>query len=304
MDCNTGDLLCLASMPAYDPNSFADGISHSEWQMFAADERKPLLNKALNALYPPGSTMKPSVAMALLENGIDPEERVSCGGGYQLGNRFFRCLGRHGPMNLHTAIARSCNTYFYAMGRRIGFDKIAPVARALGLGQRFDLPVVSQSFGTIPDSEWKQRRAAQNPKAFHRPDWTESDTLNASIGQGYVILNPLQLGTMAACVASGKKIRPRLIAGEGDEPEPLPYAAESFRHRCGPAWTRWSTATAPPVAAACPSPTSAWAARPAPPRCGGSPAASAARAATGAIATTACSSSSRRWTGRFTPARW
>ena len=228
MDCNTGDLLCLASMPAYDPNSFADGISHSEWQMFASDERKPLLNKALNALYPPGSTMKPSVAMALLENGIDPEDRVSCGGGYQLGNRFFRCLGRHGSMNLHTAIARSCNTYFYAMGRRIGFDKIAPVARALGLGQRFDLPVVSQSFGTIPDSEWKQRRAAQNPKAFHRPDWTESDTLNASIGQGYVILNPLQLGTMAACIASGKKIRPRLIAGEGDAPEPLPYAAESF----------------------------------------------------------------------------
>ena len=107
MDCTNGDLLALASMPAYDPNSFADGISHSEWEMFAEDERKPLLNKALNALYPPGSTMKPAVAMALLEAGIDPEDRVNCPGGYQLGNRFFRCLGRHGGMNMHTAIARS-----------------------------------------------------------------------------------------------------------------------------------------------------------------------------------------------------
>jgi len=228
MDCRSGDLLCLASMPAYDPNSFSDGISRTEWSMFSQDERKPLLNKALNALYPPGSTMKPAVAMALLEAGIDPEERVSCGGGYQLGNRFFRCLGRHGPMNLHTAIARSCNTYFYSMGRRIGFDRIAPVARALGLGERFDLPVVSQSYGTIPDSEWKRRRHAQNPKGFLRADWTDSDTLNASIGQGYVILNPLQLATMAACVASGKKVRPRMIAGEGAAPEPLSFAQEHF----------------------------------------------------------------------------
>jgi penicillin-binding protein 2 len=228
MDCNSGDILTFASMPAYDPNSFADGISHSEWRMFSQDERKPLLNKVLNALYPPGSTIKPASALALLEAGVDPDDRVSCGGGYQLGNRFFRCLGRHGPMTMHTAIARSCNTYFYAMGRRVGFDRIAPVWRDLGLGQRFELPVVSQSYGTVPDSAWKQRRAAQTPNAFHRPDWTEADTLNASIGQGYVILNPLQLATYAACIASGRKVRPRLVAGEGPRPEPLPYRPEHF----------------------------------------------------------------------------
>ncbi|HET9428006.1 MAG TPA: penicillin-binding protein 2 [Allosphingosinicella sp.] len=228
MDCNSGDLLTFASMPAYDPNSFADGIGQSEWQMFAQDERKPLLNKVLNALYPPGSTIKPMVAMALQEHGIDPEERVNCPGGYQLGNRFFRCLGRHGGMNMHTAIARSCNTYFYAMGRRIGYDRIAPVARMLGLGERFDLPVVSQSYGTVPDSAWKRRKFAENPDLYMRPDWTESDTLNASIGQGYLILNPLQLATMAACIASGKKVRPRLIAGEGPAPQPLPYAEDHF----------------------------------------------------------------------------
>ena len=234
MDCNSGDLLTFASMPAYDPNSFADGIGQSEWQMFAQDERKPLLNKILNALYPPGSTIKPMVAMALQENGVDPEERVHCPGGYQLGNRFFRCLGRHGAMNMHTAIARSCNTYFYAMGRRIGYDKIAPVARMLGLGEKFDLPVVSQSYGTVPDSAWKRRKFAENPDLYMRPDWTESDTLNASIGQGYLILNPLQLATMAACVASSRKVRPRLIAGEGTAPQPLPYAEEHFaRVRAG-----------------------------------------------------------------------
>jgi penicillin-binding protein 2 len=228
MDCNNGDLLALASMPAYDPNSFADGISHSEWDMFSQDERKPLLNKALNGLYPPGSTIKPAVAMALLEAGVDPDDRISCPGGYQLGNRFFRCLGRHGPMTLHTAIARSCNTYFYAMGRRVGFDRIAPVARLLGLGERFDLPVVSQNYGTIPDSAWKRRRFRQNPKAFMRADWTDSDTLNASIGQGYVIVNPLQLATMAACIASGRLVRPRLVAGEGPAPRRLDFAPESF----------------------------------------------------------------------------
>jgi penicillin-binding protein 2 len=228
MDCHSGNLLAMASMPAYDPNSFSDGITHNEWEMFRADERKPLLNKVLNALYPPGSTMKPAVAMALLEAGVDPEDRINCPGGYQLGNRFFRCLGRHGPMTLHTAIARSCNTYFYAMGRRIGFDRVAPVARALGLGERFDLPVVSQSYGTIPDSEWKRRRHGQNPELFLRPDWTDSDTLNASIGQGYVILNPLQLATMAACIASGKRVRPRLIDGEGTPPQDLPYDPAHF----------------------------------------------------------------------------
>ena len=141
-------------------------------------------------------------------------------------------------MTMHTAIARSCNTYFYAMGRRVGFDRIAPVWRELGLGQRFDLPVVSQNYGTVPDSQWKQRRYDRNPKGFYRRDWTESDTLNASIGQGYVILNPLQLATYAACIASGKKVRPRLLAGEGRAPEPLPYAPDHFA-TVRAAWAKW-----------------------------------------------------------------
>jgi len=228
IDCRSGDILCLASMPAYDPNSFADGISSLEWSFLAEDERRPLLNKALNGLYPPGSTFKPSVAMALLKAGVDPDDRVSCGGGYPLGNRFFRCLGRHGPMNMHTAIARSCNTYFYSMGRKVGIDALAPVCKQMGFGQKFDLPVVSQNYGTMPSAEWKRMRFEKNPKLIERPDWTESDTLNTAIGQGFVIVNPLQLAMSAARIASGRDLQPRLVASKDPAGPPLDFAPDAF----------------------------------------------------------------------------
>lgn len=218
LDCLTGDILAMASMPAYDPNSFSDGIGRAEWRMLSEDERRPLLNKNLNSLYPPGSTIKPMNALALLEAGIEPSETVYCPGGYRLGNRFFRCLGRHGTVNLQRAIAKSCNTYFYAMGNRIGYDRIAVMARRLGLGARFDLPVVSQSHGTVPDSAWKLRRFNQK--------WTASDTLNASIGQGYLLLNPLQLAVMAARIASGRKVEPRLVGVHRQLAPPLDLPAE------------------------------------------------------------------------------
>ncbi|WP_310468446.1 penicillin-binding protein 2 [Sphingomonas sp.] len=220
LDCLTGDILSLVSMPAYDPNSFSDGIGRTEWKMLSDDQRRPLLNKVLNALYPPGSTIKPMGALALLAHGVDPTDRIHCAGGYALGNRFFRCLGRHGSVDMRRAIAKSCNTYFYAMGNRIGYDNIAPMAKRLGLGQKFDLPVVSQSYGTVPDSKWKLKRYADNQKLIERPDWTASDTLNASIGQGYLIVNPLQLATMSARIASGRDLQPRLV-GVGKAPPAL-----------------------------------------------------------------------------------
>jgi penicillin-binding protein 2 len=228
LDCWTGDILALASMPAYDPNSFTDGISRNEWKMLSEDERKPLLNKALNGLYPPGSTFKPMVAMALLQAGIDPKARVSCPGGFQLGNRFFRCLGRHGPMTMHTAIARSCNTYFYAMGRRAGIDIISAMGKRLGFGQKFDIPVVSQNYGTMPSAEWKKARYERSAKLVERPDWTESDTLNTSIGQGFVIVNPLQLAVMSGRIASGRDIQPNLIQRKRPAAAALPYPKEHF----------------------------------------------------------------------------
>jgi penicillin-binding protein 2 len=236
MDVANGNILCMASMPAYDPNTFADGIGAMEWAFLAEDERRPLLNKALNGLYPPGSTFKPSIAMALLKAGVDPDERVSCGGGYNLGNRFFKCLGRHGPMNMHTAIARSCNTYFYAMGRKVGIDVLSPVCKQMGFGQKFDLPVVSQNYGTMPSAEWKRMRFEKNPKAIERPDWTESDTLNTSIGQGFVIVNPLQLAVSAARIASGRDLQPRLLIGDHPQASPLDFAPEAFEAVRGGMW--------------------------------------------------------------------
>ena len=217
MDCHTGDILSFVSMPAYDPNSFSKGIGRTEWQMLSDDDHLPLLNKVTQGLYPPGSTIKPMGALALQAHGIDPKERIHCPGGYRLGNRFFRCLGRHGSVDMHRAIAKSCNTYFYAMGHRIGYDKIAPMAKALGLGARFDLPLVTQNYGTVPNSEWKEK--AYNQKRVERPDWTASDTLNASIGQGFLIVNPLQLALMSARIASGRNIDPQLV-GVHQKPAP------------------------------------------------------------------------------------
>jgi penicillin-binding protein 2 len=206
IDCNTGGILTMASMPSYDPNSFSDGIGRDEWKLLSDDERRPLYNKALQAMYPPGSTFKPIHALAILAAGINPEETVHCPGGYRLGNRFFRCLGRHGSVDMTRAIAKSCNTYFYAMGRRIGIGRIAEAARASGLGKKYDLPVPSQNYGTVPDAEWKLRK--------YKQQWTESDTLNAAIGQGYVLTTPLQLAVAAARIASGRMLEPELIAAK------------------------------------------------------------------------------------------
>lgn len=217
-DCLTGHILALASMPAYDPNAFSDGISRSEWRMLSEDDHIPLMNKALQGLYPPGSTFKPATALAALAKGIDPTRVVYCNGGYTLGNRRFGCLGRHGPMTMHTAIARSCNTYFYTVGREIGINPIAEAARALGFGAEHALPLPSQRYGTIPDEAWKLRR--------YKQQWTQSDTLNAAIGQGYVLVSPFQLALSAARIASGRLIEPALVHGKPVQYDRLPFPEE------------------------------------------------------------------------------
>ncbi|MES2445080.1 MAG: penicillin-binding protein 2 [Pseudomonadota bacterium] len=206
MDAQTGDMLAMVSMPAYDPNSFSDGIGQSEWKMLSEDDHVPLMNKTLQGLYPPGSTVKPMNGLALLRAGVDPHATVHCGGALQVGNGVFHChkRGGHGGVDLRRAIALSCDIYFYEMVRRVGYDAVAPVARSLGLGQKFDLPFGSQRFGTVPDSAWKLKR--------YKEAWTVADSLNASIGQGYVLANPLQLAVMASRLASGRALVPRIVA--------------------------------------------------------------------------------------------
>ena len=213
IDVTTGGILAMVSMPAYDPNIFSAGISRAEWGMLSSDDHLPLMNKSVQGLYPPGSTVKPMVALALLQAGFDPAERVNCSGQYRVGNGFFHCWRHqgHGPVDMHRAIQQSCDVYFYTMGRRLGIDRLAPMARALGLGERFDLPLTSQRYGTVPDTRWKLAR-------YKRP-WTQADTVNASIGQGYMLVNPLQLGVMATRIASGRMIAPRLIGNRRYDPQ-------------------------------------------------------------------------------------
>lgn len=219
IDCQNGDILSFVSMPSFDPNSFSDGISSSEYAWLRGDDHQPLINKATRGLYPPGSTLKPMAAIAAIEHGIDPSERHTCIGGYRLGSRFFRCLGRHGSVDMATAIMKSCNSYFYWVAHRLGYDAIAPTAKLMGLGEEFQLAGSNQRFGTIPDSAWKMKK-------YDQP-WSASDSLNAVIGQGYVSVNPLQLAVMAARIASGRRLYPRLV-NRHFKNEPLPFSAEAL----------------------------------------------------------------------------
>lgn len=218
MDCVTGDLLCMASMPSFDPNSFSDGIGSVEYSMLRDDQRVPLRNKVLKGLYPPGSTVKPMHCMAFLKAGISPDETIVCGGGRRIGNRFFRCHSSHGVVNMDKAIAQSCDSYFYHFAQQVGFDAVAATAKDLGMGQEFPLPVTSQFYGTVPTPEWKFNK-------FGR-EWAAYDTVNASIGQGYYLASPLQLAVMSARLATGKRLNPRLVL-DGNVPDPLSYNFES-----------------------------------------------------------------------------
>jgi len=212
MDCRTGDLLCMASAPSFDANSFVRGLTQAEYSSLANYERRPLLDKAMTGTYPPGSTFKMTTALAFLAAGIDPAETVHCSGGYYFGGRTFRCwkAGGHGPQNMHNAIKNSCDTYFYHLCNRAGIDTIARTARALGYHERFDLGIPGQSRGLIPDTDWKRRAYKNDPK------WHAGETLSVAIGQGAVSVNALQMAVACARIANGSKaLTPRLIKSVG-----------------------------------------------------------------------------------------
>ena len=212
MDCITGDVLCMVSMPAYDPNIFSRRVPARLWNALQKDDHTPLLNKSAMGLYPPGSTFKMVTTLAALEAGVDPGDTVGCSGAYRLGNNTWHCHARrgHGGVNMHRALPLSCDTYFYVMGRKVGIDAIATMARRLGLGQEYPLPLPGQAKGIVPDKAWKQRRYGK--------DWREGETLNGAIGQGYIVTSPLQLAVMTARLASGREVMPRLIA-DGPAPQ-------------------------------------------------------------------------------------
>lgn len=206
IDVESGDMLAFVSMPAFDPNDFSRGIGQTEWKMLSQNDHLPLLNKVAQGLYPSGSTIKPAMALAFLKLGVDPDRRVYCPGGYQIGNRYFRCDAAHGSMDMHSAIERSCNTYFWATGLRTDPQQTTDMVKYLGYGEEFDLPLVTQRYGTMPNPEWLEKK-------YHR-QWQGYDSANTSIGQGYVLINPMQLAVMPARIASGKLIQPRLLMGK------------------------------------------------------------------------------------------
>jgi penicillin-binding protein 2 len=212
MDVATGDMLAFVSMPAFDPNSFSQGIGQTEWKMLSEDDHIPLLNKVAQGLYPSGSTIKPAMALAFLKQGIDPNRRVYCPGGYQIGNRYFRCDAAHGSMDMHSAIERSCNTYFWATGLITDPEPTTEMVKYLGYGEEFDLPIPTQRYGTMPSPEWLEKK-------YHRK-WQGYDSANTSIGQGYVLINPMQLAVMPARIGSGKLLQPRLLMGKPRKPIP------------------------------------------------------------------------------------
>ncbi len=206
IDCVTGDVLTMVSMPAYDPNIFSTRVPAALWKELQDNDHNPLLNKSAMGLYPPGSTFKMVTALAALDAGITPDQGVRCNGRYRMGNNTWHCHSRrgHGFVDMNTALPKSCDIWFYEYGRQIGIDAIAKMARRLGLGQKYELPLPGQASGIVPDQAWKQKR-------FKKP-WAVGETLNSAIGQGYLALNPLQLAVMTARVASGRAVVPRLLA--------------------------------------------------------------------------------------------
>jgi penicillin-binding protein 2 len=234
MDCRTGDLLCMASAPSFDANRFVRGLSGPEYRALALYERKPLLDKVMTGTYPPGSTFKPTVALAALSAGIDPEVRVNCSGGWYWGGRTWRCWkhGGHGAQNMHDAIKNSCDIYFYQTALRIGPDHIARAAHAMGFGQTFDIGIPGQKKGVVGSREWKRKAVKREPV------WQPGDSVSYGIGQGYVAVNALQLAVMTARLANSKKaLNPRLIRSvggvempPGDAAPDLPFLPEHLAY--------------------------------------------------------------------------
>jgi penicillin-binding protein 2 len=219
MDVTNGDIICIASAPSFDPNLFVRGISHTDYDILTENDHRPLANKSVSGAYPPGSTFKMVTALAALEAGvITADSKVSCPGYIEFGGRRFHCWKRagHGTVNLSRSLTESCDVFYYEVAQKVGIDKIAEMGRKLGLGQRLDLPMSAITEGSMPDKAWKLEH--------HKAEWRIGDTINASIGQGYVLTSPLQLAVMAARIATGRAVAPRLIRMVNDQDLPVPEA--------------------------------------------------------------------------------
>ena len=207
MDIYNGDILALVSSPSYDPNAFVHGIDKKYWNELISNDKKPLINKAISGLYPPGSTIKTIVALSALENNIvRPLKAVKCTGKIELFGEKFHCWKKkgHGVVNMRSAIKRSCDVYFYEIARRLGVDRISETAKAFGLGKKVLSNFIEERSGVVPNTKWKKKVIGQN--------WYLGETLHSGIGQGYFQSTPIQLCLMTAQIANGGfEIKPRII---------------------------------------------------------------------------------------------
>lgn len=207
IDVRNGDVLACSSAPSFDPNKFVKGISVKDYNVLTQDPYRPLAGKAVQDRYPPGSTFKMVTALAALEAGvISQEETIRCRGHVEVGGRRFHCWkrGGHGNINLHKSLKHSCDVYYYEVAQRVGIEKISEMARRLGYGTKFDIPMSAVSGGLAPDKAWKREKRGQ--------EWMVGDSLNVSIGQGFVLATPFQVAMMSARLASGNSVLPRMIA--------------------------------------------------------------------------------------------
>ncbi|MAH90045.1 MAG: penicillin-binding protein 2 [Candidatus Pelagibacter sp.] len=210
MDIYNGDIITLASSPSYDPNSFVHGIDKKYWNELISNEKKPLNNKAIAGLYPPGSTIKIIVALSAMENGVwNPKKYVNCNGVTELYGEKFHCWKKkgHGPMNMRSAIQRSCDVYFYEVARILGVDRLSETAKKFGLGKKVLDGFIEEREGVVPSTAWKRKFIGKN--------WYLGETLHSGIGQGYFQSTPLQLCLMTAQIANGGfEIKPRVLVNE------------------------------------------------------------------------------------------
>jgi penicillin-binding protein 2 len=217
MDVVTGDVLAMVSTPGFDPNTFARGITQSEWRDLLDSPERPLYNKSISGVYPPGSTYKMVTALAALESrAIDPWTRLPCMGFLELGKIKFHCWlsGGHGSTNVTEAIAASCDCFFYEAARRAGVDRIADVANRLGFGRTSELGLPGESSANQPSRTWKQEKLGK--------PWQHGDTFNLGIGQGFMTATPLQLAIMTARIANGGyEVQPNLLLASATPREEL-----------------------------------------------------------------------------------
>jgi len=230
-DPNSGEILALVNRPSFNPNLFADGISHSDWQKLSSDADYPLTNRSVQGLYSPGSIFKVVTAMAALEAGVtDRKRKIYCSSSFELTGQVFTCWKEtgHGSLSIVDGIAHSCNIYFYTLGKDLGIERFNKYMQKFGLGEKTGIDLPAEAIGIIPSAQWKKREVKEI--------WFPGDTINLSIGQGYLLLTPLQVHNLITTIAAEGDIYKlylvkKIIAADGsivEEIKPEIYKKVDF----------------------------------------------------------------------------